>query len=76
MNTQLAAFALDDFIVFDATADDPAANTSAADYAEDFYAWTQRQAMLLRDGNWGALDIVNLIEELETMGRSERRELA
>jgi len=47
----------------------------SADYAEDFYAWTQHQVALLRDGDWAAVDVANLIEEIETMGRSERREL-
>ena len=43
-------------------------------YERDFYGWTQEQAALLKsDGN--ELDIANLIEEVETMGRSEKRAL-
>lgn len=41
----------------------------------DFHAWTQAQAELLRQGRWTDLDKDHLIEELESMGASERREL-
>ncbi len=44
-------------------------------YEKDFYGWTQEQAALLRAGRLNELDIENLIEEVETMGRSEKREL-
>lgn len=44
-------------------------------YEEDFYGWTQEQAALLRAGRLQDLDIQNLIEEVETMGRSEKRAL-
>ena len=44
-------------------------------YEQDFYGWTQEQAALLRSGRLIDLDINNLIEEIETMGRSEKREL-
>lgn len=44
-------------------------------YDKDFYGWTQEQASLLRAGRLTELDIDNLIEEVETMGRSEKREL-
>lgn len=44
-------------------------------YEHDFYGWTQEQAALLRAGRLTDLDINNLIEEIETMGRSEKREL-
>jgi hypothetical protein len=46
-----------------------------SDYQKDFYSWTREQAELLRSGRFDELDIVNLIEEIETMGRSEKREL-
>jgi hypothetical protein len=45
-------------------------------YEEDFVAWAERQAAHLRAGRVDALDLPNLAEELEDMGRSERRELA
>ena len=44
-------------------------------YEKDFYSWTQEQAGLLKNGRFSELDIDNLIEEVESMGRSEKREL-
>ncbi|ETS32201.1 hypothetical protein BB987_11815 [Photorhabdus temperata] len=44
-------------------------------YDSDFYGWTQEQASLLRSGHLEQLDTENLLEEIEAMGRSERREL-
>ena len=41
----------------------------------DFYSWTQEQAALLQQGRLNELDVANLIEEIQDMGRSERREL-
>jgi len=46
-----------------------------SDYQKDFYSWTCEQAELLRAGQFNELDISNLVEEIETMGRSEKREL-
>jgi hypothetical protein len=44
-------------------------------YDSDFYAWTQQQAKLLRNQSLNELDLVHIAEELEDMGRSEKREL-
>jgi hypothetical protein len=44
-------------------------------YETDFYAWAQEQAALLRAGALQAADIENIAEEIESMGRSEKREL-
>ncbi|PSR17914.1 DUF29 domain-containing protein [filamentous cyanobacterium CCP3] len=44
-------------------------------YDQDFYGWTQRQVDLLRAGRWNELDIENLAEEIESLGRQERQEL-
>jgi hypothetical protein len=44
-------------------------------YDEDFLAWCDRQAALLRAGRDDQLDRENLAEELDTMGRSEWGEL-
>ncbi|CAK0753366.1 DUF29 domain-containing protein [Gammaproteobacteria bacterium] len=41
----------------------------------DFYSWTQEQATLLKQGRYAEVDHEHLIEELESMGASERREL-
>lgn len=44
-------------------------------YNSDFYSWTKTQAQLLKEEKWETLDKLNLIEEIETLGRQERREL-
>ena len=44
-------------------------------YDRDFYAWANEQAGLLRAGNLSRADIGNIAEEIETLGRSEKREL-
>ena len=44
-------------------------------YEEDFFAWTIEQARLLRAGELSAVDTANIAEEIESMGRSDRREL-
>ncbi len=41
----------------------------------DFYGWAIEQAELLRSGRLAEADIENLIDEIESMGKSERREL-
>lgn len=46
-----------------------------AHYHSDFYGWTQDQAALLRSSTLEQLDIENLLEEIEAMGRSEQRGL-
>lgn len=48
---------------------------NAVAYEEDFFAWTEEQARLLRAGQFSQLDIENIAEEMEDMGRSIRREL-
>lgn len=44
-------------------------------YDSDFFLWSQTQANLLREGKMDNLDYENLIEEIESLGRSERRTL-
>ena len=44
-------------------------------YETDFYAWTQEQALLLRQQQWSQLDLFNLIEEIESLGKQQRQEL-
>jgi len=48
---------------------------NAVQYEDDFYAWTIEQARLLRAGELSAVDAANIAEEIESMGRSDRREL-
>jgi hypothetical protein len=44
-------------------------------YERDFYAWANEQAALLRAGKFSSADIANIAEEIESMGRGEKREL-
>jgi hypothetical protein len=44
-------------------------------YETDFYAWAHQQAQLLRAGRLDEAEIANIAEEIESMGRSEKREL-
>src|SRR5262249_3731016 len=46
------------------------------DYEQDFYAWTQRTAELLRAGRFDEADIEHVAEEIEDMGRRDVRELS
>ena len=45
---------------------------TTATYETDFYLWTQKQAALLRQGQFSELDTLHLIEEIEDMGNSNR----
>jgi hypothetical protein len=42
-------------------------------YETDFNLWLEQTAALLRQGKLDQLDIDNLLEEIESMGRSEKR---
>ena len=44
-------------------------------YEVDFYAWTQEQSALLSRGQWKSLDIENLVEEIESLGKQQKQEL-
>ncbi len=44
-------------------------------YEEDFYLWLMEQAELLRQGRVQELDLENLAEEVESIGRSDKREV-
>lgn len=44
-------------------------------YETDFQAWTQKQADFLRHQQWSQLDLLNLIEEIESLGKYQRSEL-
>lgn len=48
---------------------------SANLYETDFYAWANEQAALLRAGKLTAADIEHIAEEIESMGKTEKREL-
>ena len=44
-------------------------------YEKDFCLWIETTANLLKEGQFSELDIENLIEEIESMGRSEKNAL-
>lgn len=45
-------------------------------YEKDAALWAAEQGVLLRTGRLSEVDLTNVAEEIEAMGRSERRELA
>ncbi len=45
-------------------------------YDKDFYSWAMENANLLRQEKFSEIDIEHIAEELESMGRSDKRELA
>jgi hypothetical protein len=48
---------------------------SATLYDRDFFAWANEQARLLRAGQLSDADIEHIAEEIESMGKAEKREL-
>lgn len=44
-------------------------------YETDFHSWLQTQILLLNQRKWHQVDVNNLIEELEYLGRQQRQEL-
>jgi len=44
-------------------------------YDEDFFAWTIHNATLLKQGKLAEIDIHNIAEELESMGKRDKRQL-
>ena len=44
-------------------------------YEQDFFEWTARSAASLRAGRFAEADLEHIAEEIEDMGKSERREL-
>lgn len=44
-------------------------------YDHDYLLWTEEVVNKLRTKDFDRLDIDNLIEEVESLGRSEKREL-
>jgi hypothetical protein len=49
--------------------------TKSALYDKDFFAWSREQADLLRAGKLAQADIERIAEEIDSMGRTEKREL-
>ena len=42
-------------------------------YDRDYYLWLLHTAQLISEGKFSEVDAANLIEEIEDMGRSEKR---
>ena len=49
--------------------------TNAELYHADFYAWYLTTATLIREGKWYDIDPESVAEEVESLGRSQKREL-
>ncbi len=45
-------------------------------YSTDFSSWINQTAQLLREQRWHEIDVPHLIEEVEDLGKSERRGIA
>jgi hypothetical protein len=48
---------------------------SITKYDRDYFEWTQEQSRLLKERKFDLLDIENLAEEIESLGKSDRRKL-
>lgn len=44
-------------------------------YNQDYYLWSQKMASLLRSQQWNQLDFENMAEEIESLGKLDRRSL-
>jgi hypothetical protein len=52
-----------------------AASERGPGYDEDFALWSAHQAALIRAGRFDLVDLENVAEEIESLGRSDRRQL-
>lgn len=48
---------------------------STPHYDKDFYAWALHSAKLLRQGAFNEVDMEHVAEEIESMGKSDKRQL-
>lgn len=44
-------------------------------YDKDFVGWTEQTAKLLREGRFNEIELEPLIDEVESLGRSDKRQL-
>jgi hypothetical protein len=51
----------------------PAEMSGSELYERDYYAWIQKQVRALRDHRVGEIDWTNVAEEIEDLGKSEKR---
>ncbi len=56
------------------TAPQPIISPNSHLYDQDFYLWLETTAKQLKEGRFSEVDLENLIEEIECMGRSEKRQ--
>lgn len=54
---------------------EPARRVRLHSYDDDFFAWSEEQAQLLKGRDRAALDWDNLAEEIESLGKSQRSEI-
>jgi hypothetical protein len=52
---------------------DPVRNERQSLYERDFCLWLEEQAELLREGRLSELDVANLLDEIESMGRKDKK---
>src|SRR5918996_2838608 len=52
---------------------DPVTKERPSLYERDFCLWLEQQAGLLREGRSSELDVANLLEEIESMGRKDKK---
>jgi len=57
------------------TAKLPSAKSVDKLYDKDYFLWLENTAQLIREKRFSEVDAVNLVEEIEDMGRSEKRAL-
>jgi hypothetical protein len=50
-------------------------HSNTRQYDKDFYAWITHNAALIRQGKFSEIDAEHVAEELEDMGKSNKREL-
>ena len=53
----------------------PAEAKGSADYEHDYHGWLTQQATLLAERRFAELDLDNLIDEIQALARSEKREI-
>jgi Domain of unknown function DUF29 len=46
-----------------------------ATYDSDFHLWSQTQAAAIREGRFAEIDLENVAEEIESLGKSDKREI-
>jgi hypothetical protein len=49
----------------------PADRPVETEYERDFYSWAFDQARLVREGRWEGVDLENVAEEIESLGREQ-----